>query len=136
MPRKLTSAGTKKTAGAVPKRRALSRRLREAISGQLDAIDHVNKLVTAQSELGDSGRVVAAVSRSLRETHDLLQPPDEEKKRDVSHDESFPYDVDQFRAELARALRAVLDERRGGAAREPEAAVRETAGPQTRETED
>src|SRR5690606_15460600 len=136
MPRKATRTGTIKSRREAPKRRALSRRLREAIGGQLDAIDHVNKLIAKQSELGQSDRAVAAVSRSLRETHELLQPPEEEHKLDVAHDEPFPYDVEQFRRELARALRAVLDERRSGAARESDEPVRQAVGPRPGEAED
>lgn len=126
----------KPPAATAEQRLVLAQRLQEAVGDQIDAIKHVTKLVGAQEQLGEGARGLAAVSRSLRETHELLQPPEEEKKPDVPDDEPFPYDVEQFRRDLARALRAVLDERRGGAARESDAPVRQTAGPQSREAED
>lgn len=117
-------------------RLVLAQRLQDAIGDQIDAIKHVTKLVGAQEQLGDGARGLAAVSRSLRETHELLQPPDEEKKSDVADHEPFPYDVEQFRQELARALRGILAERRNRAARESEQPVRDPEGTSAREAED
>lgn len=114
----------------------LAQKLQQTIGGQLDAINHINRLVAEQSQLGESARAIAAVSRSLRDTHDLIQPHERDNKPDDSADEPFPYDVEQFRCELARALRAVLDERRGGAAQQSEQPVRQTERPRAREAED
>ena len=107
----------------------LAQKLQDAISGQLDAISHINRLVGAQDQLSEGAHAIAALSRSLREKHELLQPPPADTKQAAAPDAPFPYDVDRFRCELARALQAVLDERRGEASREPEETVRQTERP-------
>ena len=114
----------------------LAQRLQEAVGDQIDALKRVAKLAGDQAQLGEGARAIAAVSRSLRETHELLRPPAEEKKPDVAPDEPFPYDVDHFRCELARALRAVLDERRGRASRNPDKPVLQTERPPARDAAD
>jgi hypothetical protein len=118
-------------------RLVLAQRLQEAVGEQIDAIKRVAQLVgdPGQADLG--ARAAAALSRTLRETHELLQPPPAlAEKKTGDDDEPFPYDVEQFRSELARALRAVLDERRGRAPRGSDEPDREAASlPPSREAE-
>ena len=113
----------------------LAQKLEGAIGDQIDAIKHVTKLVGAQEQLGDGARAIAAVSRSLRETHELIQPPDEEKKSDVADAEPYPYDLEKFRDELARALRAVIAEQQC-VSEQPDAAAHDIEGAQMRDAED
>jgi hypothetical protein len=89
----------------------LARRLQSVIGKQIDAIERVTALVGDSPEIGEGARALAAVSRSLREAHELIQPTEAEKKSNDA-DEAFPYDVEQFRDELSRALRGIIEERR------------------------
>ncbi len=113
----------------------LARKLEDAIGDQIDAIKHVTKLVGAQEQAGEGARAVAAVSRSLRETHALIYPAEAEKKSDDADGESYPYDIEKFRDELARALRAVIAEE-CCVSEQADAAVRNIEGPRLREAED
>ncbi|MFA6266558.1 MAG: hypothetical protein WC670_12720 [Pseudolabrys sp.] len=99
-------------AAATP-RLSLAQRLEEAVGEQIDAITRVARLVGDKDQADLGARATAALSRSLRETHELIQPPAEKNSNDADRDFALR-DIEDFRRELAQTLRGIIAARRAG----------------------
>ncbi len=94
-------------------RLVLARRLEEAVGEQIDAIKRVAQLVGDKGQVDLGARAAATLSRSLRETQELLQPPPQPRAENKPDDDDpVSTDIDEFRRELTRQLRGIIDARR------------------------
>ncbi len=107
-----------------PERRAaIAARIQNAVESALGAVERVlNKLDPADSaEAERAGRALAGVSCTLRELSAASLPP-EARPSHANDDDPVPRDVDEFRFELARRIRAFIEARQartGGVLPEP-----------------
>ena len=94
-------------------RLALARRLLEVVEHEMAAVQRIVTVVAPmnQNEAEQGSRTMANVSRVTREIKDLIQPEDEIPADDLDHD-PVPLDIDEFRRELARRLRGIIEARR------------------------
>ena len=113
---------------ASPERNAaVAARIQNAVESAIGAVERVlEKIDPADAaEAERDGRTLASVSRTLRELTVANQPP-EASAPDETDDDPVPADIDEFRYELARRIRAFIEAREGDAGRvlpEPEADV-------------
>lgn len=94
-------------------RLALAQRLLDVVEHEIAAIQRIVTVVAplSQNEAEQGSRTMANVSRVTREIKDLIQPENEITANDVDHD-PIPFDIDEFRRELARRLRSIVESRR------------------------
>jgi hypothetical protein len=96
-------------------RLAIAGKMQEVVEQGMEAIKRIMQVVSPadQTEAEHGARTVAHVSRALREMQELMQPPIEsEKPADDVDGDPTPRDIDEFRRELARRLRGIIDARR------------------------
>jgi hypothetical protein len=102
------------TAVAEP-RAALYARVYRAAQTQVDKIELVQKTLqptqAAQSER--TVRILATLNKALLEIAAMTKP-DKGAPPDEADDDAVPRDIDEFRRELARRLKALVDEKSGG----------------------
>jgi hypothetical protein len=81
---------------------------------QMAAITRIVDVIAPSNpvEVEQSARVMASLSRSLREIKALIQP-EPETPPDDADDDDMPRDIDAFRNELARRIRDIVDARPG-----------------------
>jgi hypothetical protein len=102
-----------------PERRAaVAARIQNAVERAMRAVERVlDKLDPADSaEAERAGRTLAGVSRTLRELAVANLPP-EASPPDETDDDPVPSDIDEFRFELARRIRAFIEARESGVGR-------------------
>lgn len=96
-------------------RLAIAGKMHEVVEQGMEAIKRIMEVVSPgnQAEAEHGARTMAHVSRALREMQELMQPstPSEKPADDVD-DDPTPQDIDEFRQELARRLRGIIDARR------------------------
>jgi hypothetical protein len=101
---------------ATPEQRlAIAGKMHEVVEQGMEAIKRIMHSVspTNQADAESGARTIAHISRSLREITELMQPSTlNEKPADDADDEPMPCDIDEFRNELARRLRGIIDARR------------------------
>ncbi|MBI2715240.1 MAG: hypothetical protein HYX37_12425 [Rhizobiales bacterium] len=101
--------------GAPEARPVLAVRISKAVHQQIDLIDCIQKLAwpshSAQAER--SARIVAIVNKSLIEIAATTKS-DKETPQDAADDDPVPRDIDEFRNELARRIRGLIEARRVG----------------------
>lgn len=96
-------------------RKANALRIQQLVATTLAAVEGVLAKVGPADEGGAerSGRTLAAVARTLQEMSAIAQPDDETPPDDADHDDDFgPRDIDEFRQELARRIRGIVEARR------------------------
>lgn len=96
-------------------RLAIAGKMHEVVEQGLEAIKRIMQVVSPgdQAEAEHGARTVAHVSRAMREMQELMQPPiQNETPADDVDDDPIPLDIDEFRNELARRLRGIIDARR------------------------
>ncbi len=102
-----------------PERRAaVAARIQNAVECAMSAVERVlNKIDPADgSEAERDGRTLASVSCTLRELA-VARLPLEASPSHENIDDPVPRDVDEFRFELARRIRAFIEARQAGAGR-------------------
>jgi hypothetical protein len=90
-------------------------RIQQLVASSLAAVGRVLGKVGPADEGGAerSARTLAAVARTLQEMSAITQPDDETPKDDADDDnQPAPRDIDEFRRELARRLRGIIESRR------------------------
>lgn len=101
---------------ATPQQRlAIAGKMHEAVEEGMAAIKRIMQVVSPadQTEAEHGARTVAHVSRALREIQELMNPPTpNEKPADDVDDDPMPRDIDEFRRELSRRLRGIIEARR------------------------
>ena len=100
------------------RRAAVAASIQDAVERAMDAVKRVlDKLDPADSaEAERAGRTLASVSRTLRELAAANLPPEAILPHE-NDDDPVPRDVDEFRLELARRIRAFIESRERGAGR-------------------
>ena len=96
-------------------RLAIAGKLHEVVEQGMEAIKRIMEVVSPanQNEAEHGARTMAHVSRALREMQELMQPATEnETPDDDADDDPIPLDIDEFRRELARRLRGIIEARR------------------------
>jgi hypothetical protein len=102
---------------AVDRRAANAARIQEIVSQALDGVERVLRKAGSANEGGaeSNARTLAAVARSLQAmaplTHAHEMTPNE------ADDDPVPLDIDEFRYELARRIRGIIEARRERASR-------------------
>ena len=97
-------------------RMALSHKIYAVVADQIEAIKRISSVVKPAdlSEAEHAARTMAGLSRSLREMHALTQPENKAPANDVDDQDPIPRDIDEFRFELARRIRGIIEEQRAG----------------------
>jgi hypothetical protein len=100
------------------RRAAIAARIQNAVECAMGAVERVlNKLDPADAaEAERDGRTLAGVSRTLRELAAANQLPEASPPHETD-DDPVPSDIDEFRFELARRIRAFIEARQAGAGR-------------------
>ena len=100
------------------RRAAVAARIQDAVECTMDAVERVLKKIDPAdgAEAERDGRTLAGVSRTLHELAAVSRPP-EASTPDESNDDPVPRDVDEFRFELARRIRAFIEARQASAGR-------------------
>jgi hypothetical protein len=96
-------------------RNANAIRIQRLVAGSLDAVDRVLAKVGPADEGGAerSARTLAGVARTLQEMAAICQPETETPQDDADdNNDPTPRDIDEFRRELARRLRGIIESRR------------------------
>lgn len=95
-------------------RYGLAQRIMSAAERELDAIERILEKVAPNDHLETEygARTVASISRTLREIA-ALNTPDEVTPSDEADNDPIPLDIDEFRNELARRIRALVEVHRG-----------------------
>jgi len=101
---------------------ALSMRVYDAMQKQMDAIESIQRTlrpgVATQSER--TARILAILNKALREIAAITKstettPPDAARNDPVPTDnDPVPADIDEFRYELARRIKGLVESERGG----------------------
>lgn len=93
-------------------RAALAQRIQAVVEREMAVVEQIVAIIgpSDKSEAEQSVRMLAGISRTLREIAALNQP-DNEMAPDGSDDDDddFPRDIDQFRREIARRLQGLVD---------------------------
>jgi hypothetical protein len=99
------------------RRVALAARIQAVAEREMDVIERVMQVLGPADEAGAERvtRTLAGVSRTLREVAALNQP-DEVTPPDDADADALPRDIDEFRNELARRLRGIIEARKAAAA--------------------
>lgn len=94
-------------------RAAIAVRILEAVETELDAVQRVLEVLDPadKDEAERIARTLASISRTLREASALNQPEDA-ASHDDPDDDPVPGDIDEFRRELARRIRGIVDAER------------------------
>jgi hypothetical protein len=94
-------------------RAALAQHMMRASEREIDAVERILAKVNPDGpvEAEQCARTVASVARTLREIAALNQP-DEVTPADDTDDDPVPLDIDEFRLELARRIRGLIEARR------------------------
>ena len=100
-------------------RAAIALRILQAVEQEIDAIQRVLAVLdpSNKDEAERTARMLASMSRALRDAAELNRPWNGTPYDDPNKD-PVPGDIDQFRDELARRIRGIVDaERRRAAGR-------------------
>jgi len=111
-------------------RAALAARIHNVVERELAVVERVVGLLgpADEAEAERTVRTLAGISRTLCDIA-ALNRPDEVTPPDDSDDDAIPRDIDEFRRELARRIRGLIDAERGGGSEGPDdAAARLEAG--------
>ena len=110
------AGGTVLAPDSPERRAAVAARIQNAVESAMGAVERVlDKLDPADSaEAERDGRTLASVSCTLRELAIFGLPP-EARPTHETDDDPVPRDVDEFRFELARRIRAFIENRQNGA---------------------
>ena len=102
-------------------RAALYARIYRAAQTQMDKIELVQKTLqpTHPEQSERTVRILATLNKTLLEIAAMTKP-DEGAPPDEADDDAIPRDIDEFRRELARRLKAFIDEKSGNSARGPD----------------
>lgn len=102
-------------------RLALAQRLLAVVEVEMAAIERIATAVKPldQTEAEQGSRTIANVSRVTREIKELIQPENETPADDVDND-PMPRDIDEFRRELSRRLRGIIEARRARISERPD----------------
>jgi hypothetical protein len=94
-------------------RAAIAVRILEAVENELDAVQRVLEVLEPgdKDETERTARTLASISRTLREAAALNQP-EGAAPHDDPDDDPVPGDIDEFRRELARRIRGIVDAER------------------------
>lgn len=110
-------AGDKSLTAVTPQQRAaLALRIQSAVERELAAVERVlDKIEPSDpSEAERSARTLASISRTLREAAALNQPDPVTPLPHETDNDPVPRDIDEFRRELARRIRGLIEARRAG----------------------
>jgi hypothetical protein len=102
--------------GAVPETRAeIYARACKAVGKQIDIIERVQATLLPAHALQSerSVRVLSILNKALLEITEMSEP--EESVPDDTDDDPIPQDIDEFRRELARRIRGLVDAERAAA---------------------
>ena len=91
--------------------------MQEAVEDELAAVKRVlDKVAPAKpDETEQCARTLASISRTLCDLATIMQPDPVTPAANETDNDSLPRDIDEFREELARRIRALIDAERGGA---------------------
>ena len=100
---------------------ALAVRVYQAMQRQMDAIETIQKTLNPQQEIQSERtvRILAVLNRALREIA-MITKFDETTFLDAADNDPVPHDLDQFRRELARRIRGLVDAERSRAGESPD----------------
>lgn len=94
-------------------RTAITVQILRAVARGLDVVEGVlARLDPSAKDAERTTRTLAEVCRTLHETAALTRPDDPER-RDDPDDDPIPDDIDEFRRELARRIRGIVEAERG-----------------------
>ena len=98
---------------APQQRLALALRMQETVEQELAAVQRVLDKVapTKPDETEQCARTLASISHTLRDLAEIMQPEPVMSPADETDNDSLPRDIDEFREELARRIRALIDAR-------------------------
>jgi hypothetical protein len=94
-------------------RAAIAVRILEAVETELDVVQQVLAVLDPadKDETERTARTLAGISRTLREAA-ALNRSDDTAASDDADDDPVPGDIDEFRRELARRIRGIVDAER------------------------
>lgn len=100
---------------------ALAVRVYQAMQRQMDAIETIQKTLNPQQEIQSERtvRILAVLNRALREIA-MITKFDETTFLDAADNDPVPHDLDQFRRELARRIRGLVDAERSRPGESPD----------------
>ena len=95
---------------------ALAIRVYDAVQRQMDAIESIQRTLRPTQEIQSERtvRILAALNRALREIAAITKT-DETIFSDAADNDPVPRDLDQFRRELARRIKGLVDAERSSA---------------------
>lgn len=95
---------------------ALAIRVYDAVQRQMDAIESIQRTLRPTHEIQSERtvRILAALNRALREIA-MISKTDETTFSNATDTDPVPNDLEQFRRELARRIKGLVDAERGRA---------------------
>jgi hypothetical protein len=95
---------------------ALAIRVYDAVQRQMDAIESIQRTLRPTQEIQSERtvRILAALNRALREIA-MISKTDETTFSNATDPDPVPNDLEQFRRELARRIKGLVDAERGRA---------------------
>jgi len=114
---KSASAGASLVPVTPQQRMAIVLRIQETVEDELAAVKRVlDKVAPAKpDETEQCARTLASISHTLRDLATIMQPEPETPPANETDNDNLPHDIDEFREELARRIRALIDAEQTGA---------------------
>jgi cytochrome c556 len=103
-------------------RAAMRARVFMVAEQQMEAVARIVRVIAPQDQIEaeHSARTLANLSRTMREVSALFEPTGKTPQEDAAEDD-IPHDIDEFRRELARRIRIIVDAGRDAVPESPDA---------------